>query len=331
MKKFIFLSAVLFLFLIFPKSIRAANVCSQFYLDPQTISVGGIFTARATGCFSTNVGYQVKLLDDSRELITLDMQDLTGDKSQYSATFPKSISDQLNQDNYEVQLIDNETGNPIQSTTLIVRSETVVTNIEAEGWINTARVLTVCIGGFASEDDFHATSMKASCTGATLGVLCPWPHAFYLAGINAYLKPEDGTYYGCFNSDGIIDPKITQLQLDFSQGPTHIYTLVVDTAHPTPDYICPGEESIKTAIGCAPIGNTNELIAFFIRRAMGIIGGVAMLLIILASFQILTSQGDKYKLQSGKDMFTAAAAGLMLAIFAVLALQIIGHDILKIF
>lgn len=98
-----------------------------------------------------------------------------------------------------------------------------------------------------------------------------------------------------------------------------------------PDYVCPDGKSIKTAIGCAPIENSNEFIAFFIRRAMGVIGGVAIILMIVASFQIITSQGDKYKLQSGRDMFTAAAAGLLMAIFAVLALQIFGQQILKIF
>lgn len=101
------------------------------------------------------------------------------------------------------------------------------------------------------------------------------------------------------------------------------------------DYLCSrpdtGLPGINTAIGCVPIENTNDLLSYFVRWTVGIIGGIALLLIIFASYQIITSQGDKYKLQSGKDMLTAAITGLILAIFAIFVVQLFGQDILHIF
>lgn len=100
---------------------------------------------------------------------------------------------------------------------------------------------------------------------------------------------------------------------------------------PVAPYLCAGEESIRTVLGCIPIDKIENLLTFFVRWTMGVVGGVAMLLIIAASYQIITSRGDKYKLQSGKEMFTAAITGLVLAIFAIFVVQLFGQDILQIF
>lgn len=45
---------------------------------------------------------------------------------------------------------------------------------------------------------------------------------------------------------------------------------------------------------------------------------------------IITSQGDPRRLQSGKELLTAAIAGLLLVIFSVLILRVIGVNILGI-
>ncbi len=91
---------------------------------------------------------------------------------------------------------------------------------------------------------------------------------------------------------------------------------------------CNNEGSINTAIGCIPINNTDEFIAFVLRWAIGVGGGVAFLLILLAGFQIMTSSGNPDKLKAGQELMTSAIAGLILLIFTVFILRIIGVDIL---
>ncbi len=86
---------------------------------------------------------------------------------------------------------------------------------------------------------------------------------------------------------------------------------------------------LYTAIGCIPIQNSNELIGFILRWAIGIGGGIAFLLIILAGFQIMTSAGNPDRLKAGQELMTSAIAGLMLLIFSVFILKIIGVDILE--
>jgi len=93
--------------------------------------------------------------------------------------------------------------------------------------------------------------------------------------------------------------------------------------------LCPGENSIDTAIGCIPIGNTNEFIGFILRWAIGIGGGIAFLLIVFAGLQIMTSAGNPERLQAGRELLTSAIAGLILLVFSVFILRIIGVDILK--
>lgn len=86
---------------------------------------------------------------------------------------------------------------------------------------------------------------------------------------------------------------------------------------------------IYTAIGCIPVSNTPEFIAWILGWAIGIGGGIALMLIIVASFQIMTSSGNPEKVQAGKELLTSAIAGLIMLIFSVFILKVIGVDILK--
>ncbi len=85
---------------------------------------------------------------------------------------------------------------------------------------------------------------------------------------------------------------------------------------------------LATAIGCIPIDTGQEFISFILRWAIGIAGGIAFLLILFAGFQIVTSSGDPKRLQSGRELLTAAIAGLMLLILSVFILRLIGYDLL---
>jgi len=91
-----------------------------------------------------------------------------------------------------------------------------------------------------------------------------------------------------------------------------------------------GEKGINTAIGCIPIEANTEFLRFLLQWSMGVAGGFAVLLILYASFLFITSSGDKYKLQSAKQLLTAAIAGLVFLILSVFMLRVIGVDILGI-
>lgn len=90
---------------------------------------------------------------------------------------------------------------------------------------------------------------------------------------------------------------------------------------------CDDLKSIKTAIGCIDVTNTNSLAGFILRWGIGIIGGIAFVLIIIASIMITTSTGDPKRLQSGKELLTAAIAGVLFLIFSVFILRLIGLNI----
>jgi len=93
----------------------------------------------------------------------------------------------------------------------------------------------------------------------------------------------------------------------------------------------PDSGKIATAIGCLPITNNLELTEDFLGWGMGLGGGVAFILIIFAGLMIMTSGGDPKKLAAGKELLTAAIAGLLLVITGVYLLRFIGVDILNLF
>jgi len=66
-----------------------------------------------------------------------------------------------------------------------------------------------------------------------------------------------------------------------------------------------------------------------LRFVVGISGGIALVVMLSGTIQIMTAGGDAKKIQSGRDLFTAAIAGLLFLIFSAAILRIFGADILK--
>ena len=88
-------------------------------------------------------------------------------------------------------------------------------------------------------------------------------------------------------------------------------------------------DCIDTAIGCIPVrGSTTDTIHFFLQWAIGVAGGIAFLLIVLAGFQIMTSQGNPERLKAGQELLSSAIMGLLMIIFSVFILRFIGVDLL---
>lgn len=87
---------------------------------------------------------------------------------------------------------------------------------------------------------------------------------------------------------------------------------------------------INTALGCISIDNWDSLVETILKFAIGISGGIAFLLMVMAGFMIMTSRGDPKRLSAGQELLTSAIMGLLLLIFSVFILKIIGVDLLGI-
>jgi hypothetical protein len=91
-----------------------------------------------------------------------------------------------------------------------------------------------------------------------------------------------------------------------------------------------GGTEINTALGCIPVGTPAAFVGWFLPKLLGIVGGVAFLLMVYGAFLIITSAGDANKVKAGQQTITAAISGLLFAIFSLFILRLIGVDILKI-
>ena len=92
----------------------------------------------------------------------------------------------------------------------------------------------------------------------------------------------------------------------------------------------PSSGSIATAIGCIPVFSRQGFVEFLVGWAIGIAGGIALLLIIYAAFLVITSAGNPQRMQAGKELLTAAVMGLLLILFGSFVLNLIGIEILNI-
>jgi hypothetical protein len=57
---------------------------------------------------------------------------------------------------------------------------------------------------------------------------------------------------------------------------------------------------------------------------IGLLGGIAILIIIIAGIQYITSQGNPAQIKSAKDRITNAVVGLLLLLFMFVILRVLG-------
>jgi len=86
---------------------------------------------------------------------------------------------------------------------------------------------------------------------------------------------------------------------------------------------------IPTAVGDIPTEPTGFL-EYLLKILFGIAGGIAFLLMILGSFQVITSSGNPDKVKAGQEIITSAVMGLLFIIFSIFILRFIGVEILAI-
>ncbi len=86
---------------------------------------------------------------------------------------------------------------------------------------------------------------------------------------------------------------------------------------------------VSTAIGglsTDPAGFIKSVFSLL----LGLSGGIAVILIIISGYRLMTSQGNPEQVQGAREMLTSAIVGLLFIIFSFVILQIIGVNILKI-
>lgn len=85
--------------------------------------------------------------------------------------------------------------------------------------------------------------------------------------------------------------------------------------------------SCPTAIGSIPT-DPRSFADAIIKIALGLAGGIALIIMVVGSIRILMASGDQEKIAKGRDMLIAAVAGLLFLIFSILILRFIGSDLL---
>ncbi|HBC45378.1 MAG: hypothetical protein UX08_C0003G0013 [Candidatus Collierbacteria bacterium GW2011_GWB1_45_35] len=94
-----------------------------------------------------------------------------------------------------------------------------------------------------------------------------------------------------------------------------------------------GTNEVNTALGCISTSVDTTGNSFFgsvIKIAVGLGGGLALLLMLYGVFIVTTSAGIPDKLKEGQEVITSAVSGLIFIILSVFLLNLIGINILGI-
>ncbi len=93
-----------------------------------------------------------------------------------------------------------------------------------------------------------------------------------------------------------------------------------------------GNVGVDTAIGCISTEVTTSGDSFFssiIGIAVGLGGGLALLLMLYGVFIVTTSAGIPDKLKEGQEIITSAISGLVFILLSVFLLNFIGIKVLS--
>lgn len=96
------------------------------------------------------------------------------------------------------------------------------------------------------------------------------------------------------------------------------------------NYTSVPSSSLSTAMGCIDYNSATALTLSLLKIALSVVGGIALLLIIVAGFMIMTSQGNPDRLRASQELLTSAFTGLIMILFSVMILHLIGVIILQI-
>jgi hypothetical protein len=101
-------------------------------------------------------------------------------------------------------------------------------------------------------------------------------------------------------------------------------------AAPAAQGTCATDE-IDTALGCISTDvASGGFVGSILELAIGLGGGIALLLILYGVFIVTTSAGNPDKLNQGKEIIGSAVSGLLFIILSIVLLNLIGVNILEI-
>lgn len=100
-------------------------------------------------------------------------------------------------------------------------------------------------------------------------------------------------------------------------------------ANPCSDPANPNAEitNCPTALGNIPT-NPTAFVGKVLTIAIGLAGGIALIIMVWGSIKVLTSGGEPKKMGEGREMIVAAISGLLFLILSVLILRFIGSTFL---
>jgi hypothetical protein len=101
-------------------------------------------------------------------------------------------------------------------------------------------------------------------------------------------------------------------------------------SEPANAQFCNGNDpnsGINTAIGCLPL-EKKALTEVLLNWSVGLSGGIAFILLIIAAIQITTAQGNPKQVASGQGLLTASVMGLVLISLSVVLLNFLGVNVL---
>jgi hypothetical protein len=90
---------------------------------------------------------------------------------------------------------------------------------------------------------------------------------------------------------------------------------------------CGDDESLNTAIGCIPITTIFRVASFLVIWMMGVGGAAALILMIVAGFQIMTSQGNPRRLLAGRELVVSVITGAILLVLSIFIVRVIQTSI----
>jgi hypothetical protein len=88
--------------------------------------------------------------------------------------------------------------------------------------------------------------------------------------------------------------------------------------------------SCNTGLGIKIGANTRDFPKALFGIILSISGGIALVLVIISSYRIMTSFGNPDKLKAAREQLISAVIGLLFIIFSVVILEIIGVEIIRI-
>lgn len=148
-----------------------------------------------------------------------------------------------------------------------------------------------------------------TCNSDLLGALNP-TEGGYCANVKKFSNISDGF---CA-SDG---------KISYRLGPDGLCA----AAKKTPIFLCLADSSCDTAIGTI-LTQPGAFVEAIMKLVVGVSGGIALLMLIIAGYNILTSAGDPQKLAAGKEIIVSVITGIILIVFSMVILKAIGVDLL---